>query len=379
MGATDPLRRPWRKLCSAPSSPPGNAVEISEEEEESKRGARGRVGRVSLQDLLSSSVTSPVDDLVVKELSKIYKGDLVGKSFLQLPNSSREVEEGRSREDQLLDEQLKVASEEEQLLEEELKLVRRLNEQASGSTKIDMNVKYEFTAPSTTPATSLNANQIYFDQVLLSQLQGETSGSPVLLNLRTDSPQRHELSGRGDSSPFRFTTTEVPDAETPGAVEIDARDAVSNFVATKAVIATTTTTSTTATTQLPPTSTSKTTTLAQSSSTTRIKAESRSTTTASPPRRRLSSTELLKLCFTQGIGCDFSQNEVYTNPTTEAATTTTRPSLSQDAKQRLKHKVMLCFFQGICSDDDERLSQGSRSTTTLAPTTTFSTTSKPAP
>merc|ERR1719436_1170301 len=25
--ATDPLRRPWRKLCSAPSSPPGNAVE----------------------------------------------------------------------------------------------------------------------------------------------------------------------------------------------------------------------------------------------------------------------------------------------------------------------------------------------------------------
>merc|ERR1719422_1760744 len=115
-----------------------------------------------------------------------------------------------------------------------------------------MNVKlqYEFTAPSTTPATSLNANQIYFDQVLLSQLQGETSGSPVLLNLRTDSPQQHEfqLSGRGDSSPFRFTTTEVPDAETPSAVDIDAGDAVSNFVASKAVIATTTTASTTATT-----------------------------------------------------------------------------------------------------------------------------------
>ena len=48
--------------------------------------------------------------------------------------------------------------------------------------------------------------------------------------------------------------------------------------------------------------------------------------------------------------------QVYTNPTREAATTTTtttttttaRPSLSRDAKQRLKHKVMLCFFQGIC-------------------------------
>ena len=50
----------------------------------------------------------------------------------------------------------------------------------------------------------------------------------------------------------------------------------------------------------------------------------------------------------------FFHAQVYTNPTTEAATTTTttttttRPSLSQDAKQRLKHKVMLCFFQGIC-------------------------------
>merc|ERR1712107_599945 len=223
----------------------------------------------------------------------------------------------------------------------------RLNEQASSSTKIDMNVKYEFTAPSTTPATSLNANQIYFDQVLLSQLQGETSGSPVLLNLRTDSPQQHEfqLSGRGDSSPFRFTTTEAPDAETPGAVDIDARDVVSNFVATKAVMATTTTTSTTATTTTPTTTTSSTTTTtAQSSSTTTSKAESRSSTTGSPPRRRLSSTELLKLCFTQGIGCDFSQNEVYTNPTTGAATTTTTTT-----------------------------------TTTLAPTTTTSTTSKPAP
>merc|ERR1719310_1760292 len=242
--ATDPLRRPWRKL--------------------------------------SSSVTSPVDDLVVQELSKIYKGDLVGKSVVVIPNSSREVEEGRSKEDQLLDEQLKVASEEEQLLEEELKLVRRLNEQASGSTKIDMNVKYEFTAPSTTPATSSNANQIYFDQVLLSQLQGERSGSPVLLNLRTDSPQQHEfqLSGRGDSSPFRFTTTEAPDAETPSAVDIDARDVVSNFVATKAVIATTTTTSATATTTTSTTtSTPTTTTTAQSSSTTKTKAESRSSTT----------------------------------------------------------------------------------------------------
>ena len=138
--ATDPLSRPWRKLCSTPSALPGNQVAISEEEQ------RGRVGRVSLQDLLSSSVTSPVDDLVVKELSKIYKDDLVatvGRPVIVIPNSGRreEEEKGKSKEEQLVEEQLKVASEEEQLLEEELKLVRRLNNQAAGSTKIDMNVK----------------------------------------------------------------------------------------------------------------------------------------------------------------------------------------------------------------------------------------------
>ena len=138
--ATDPLSRPWRKLCSTPSALPGNEVAISEEEQ------RGRVGRVSLQDLLSSSVTSPVDDLVVKELSKIYKDDLVatvGRPVVVIPNSGRreEEEKGKSKEEQLVEEQLKVASEEEQLLEEELKLVRRLNNQAAGSTKIDMNVK----------------------------------------------------------------------------------------------------------------------------------------------------------------------------------------------------------------------------------------------
>ena len=123
--ATDPLSRPWRKLCSTPSALPGN--QVSEEEQ------RGRVGRVSLQDLLSSSVTSPVDDLVVKELSKIYKDDLVatvGRPVVVIPNSGRreEEEKGKSKEEQLVEEQLKVAIEEEQLLEEELKLERMTGE-----------------------------------------------------------------------------------------------------------------------------------------------------------------------------------------------------------------------------------------------------------
>merc|ERR1711971_940771 len=184
--------------------------------------------------------------------------------------------------------------------------------------KIDMNVKYEFLAPTTTPASS-NSNSIYFDQVLLRRLQEETSGSPlleetsgspVLLNTRTESrlTTEFQLGGRGSNSPFRFTTTASPAASTTFAV--------SNVVTTTSTTTIATTTSTTTTTTTP-------TTAASSSS-------------AAAPQRRLSSTELLKLCFTQGIGCDFSQNEVYANPTTETSVTTTttttttvRPSLSK--------------------------------------------------
>ena len=55
------------------------------------------------------------DDLVIRELGKIYKGDLVGKSVVAIPNSSRR--EGA-------EDAVKVASKVEQLLEEELKLVK---------------------------------------------------------------------------------------------------------------------------------------------------------------------------------------------------------------------------------------------------------------
>merc|ERR1719376_445446 len=126
---------------------------------------------------------------------------------------------------------------------------------------IDMNVKYEFLAPTTTPASS-NSNSIYFDQVLLRRLQEETSGSPVLLNTRTESrlpteeetsgspvllntrtesrlPNEFQLNGRGGNSPFRFTTT---------------ASSVSNVYTTTPTTTTTPpTTTTTRTTTTPPT------------------------------------------------------------------------------------------------------------------------------
>merc|ERR550517_1792186 len=110
-----------------------------------------------------------------------------------------------------------------------------------------MNVKYEFLAPTTTPASS-NSNSIYFDQVLLRRLQEETSGSPVLLNTRTESrlPTEFQLNGRGGNSPFRFTTTASPVAI-----------AVSDVVTTTSTTTTATTTATTSTTT--PTTTTTTT------------------------------------------------------------------------------------------------------------------------
>ena len=68
-----------------------------------------------------------------------------------------------------------MASEEEQLLEEELKLVRRLNEQASGSTKIDMNVK-------------VNILHIHFKSMAVQKLMMKSCSTSSQRRLR---PQRH--------------------------------------------------------------------------------------------------------------------------------------------------------------------------------------------
>ena len=77
--------------------------------------------------------------------------------------------------------------------------------------------------------------------------------------------------------------------------------------------------------------------------------------------RKLSPAELLQLCFDSQQGCDFSANEVgrvSSTSTTTTTTTTPAPSreteerISSEEENRLKERLRLCFFSGICDDSE---------------------------
>lgn len=99
--------------------------------------------------------------------------------------------------------------------------------------------------------------------------------------------------------------------------------------------------------------------------------------------RKLSPAELLQLCFDSQQGCDFSSNEVgRVSSTSTTTTTTTTPTPSRENEERissaeenrLKERLRLCFFSGICDDtgteetepgekNDERVTAEARSST----------------
>merc|ERR1712215_386905 len=69
-------------------------------------------------------------------------------------------------------------------------------------------------------------------------------------------------------------------------------------------------------------------------------------------------------------GCDFSQNEIHNNiePETDIERTPRRP---KNIQERLKQRVKLCFFSGLCNDNDLELhTSKTRTTRTTTRTTT---------
>ena len=100
------------------------------------------------------------------------------------------------------------------------------------------------------------------------------------------------------------------------------------------------------------------------------------TTTTAKPRgvtAPLTAADFLRLCFTSGKGCDFSRDfptstEPNTTPPptptptpTPPPTTSTSPptespldEAKQERKERLRQRLKLCFFSGICGNDDKR-------------------------
>jgi len=104
--------------------------------------------------------------------------------------------------------------------------------------------------------------------------------------------------------------------------------------------------------------------------------------------KKLSAADLLRLCFTSHIGCDFSQNEIQNNiePETDIERTptiienTTKVPIETKTKaethrkpkniqERLKQRVKLCFFSGLCNDNDLELHTSKIRTTTRTTTT----------
>ena len=142
-----------------------------EQLDEAARRQEGREGRLSLPQLLSSSLSSPVEDLVVQALSKIRLEDLqqYNNPVVVIPNSPQEAgAESRGSWQESLS---RLANSEEELVEEELQLVRSLKVKAATPTNINMNVKYEFLQPSTSSPAARTANSVYFDQLHLTRQQ----------------------------------------------------------------------------------------------------------------------------------------------------------------------------------------------------------------
>ena len=77
--------------------------------------------------------------------------------------------------------------------------------------------------------------------------------------------------------------------------------------------------------------------------------------------KKLTPTDYLRLCFTKGVGCDFSFNreepptstEPNTTPSStgvllSSSTTTVKSTLSARNEEKLRERVKLCFFSSIC-------------------------------
>jgi len=109
------------------------------------------------------------------------------------------------------------------------------------------------------------------------------------------------------------------------------------------------------------------------------------TTETSRLSKTLTAADYLKLCFTSGRGCDFSdkknnnkiipdipevkQIQTTTNHPLQLTTTTNQKMSDLEREEKLKARVRLCFFAGICNDDDRKEHQENVETKTTTTTT----------
>merc|ERR1711892_1458226 len=290
---------------------------------------------------------------------------------------------------------LKLIEQEEESVKEE---VLALKELQSNPTTINVNVQFD---PTSSDFSRAPSSPVYFDQIFntlreqteLDKITSTTSKNPS----NPSPPSLTEVLDLQLQSQFLSTpTTQTPKnlkKNIPEELDIttwspkttltsqtqeqsisDPTLQTSSSLAPEPLSTTLTTTTTTTTT---PTTTIRT-------------PEISKTTESVPSPRKLSAAEFLRLCFISHTGCDFSQNEIESRsrPESEVEKTTTRtltslattqvpttrkpetPRKPKNIQERLKQRVKLCFFSGLCNENDLNLHTTRRPTTTTRQTTT---------
>jgi len=355
---TDPLSRTWKKFCNTEKS---DSIEIKKfrfDDVEEPRSLNSQSNdKFSVEDLINQSL-GPVNNLVFETLKQIHVDDLDSSNPVIITEKPEETEVDD------LSAILKLLEEEKKIVKEE---VNALKESQLNPTTINVNVQFEPTGANFSREPKSN---VYFDPIL-NTLNPRINNGKVLTTTskyssQSSPPSLTELLDKQLQSQFFPTTTYKPSTlpESTPIVPIKV-------------------------TQPPrPSDTIPDQTIETYISTT-VPAQTTVTHSTKKPKesvkqkRKLSPAEFLRLCFTSRTGCDFSQNEVDSTsetPTTTITTTTTTTitpkHVEKSVQDRLKQRVKLCFFSGLCSDSDLRRLTTTKTTTTVA-TTRLTTTRSP--
>jgi len=384
--STDPLNKTWKKFCEEvdTTSISDNAEKFKFEDIEVPRSQDNHVtNRFSVEDLIHESL-APVNNLVYETLKQIHVEDIKSRVPVIIP-----TEKSLENSSEYITGLVKLLEKDEEEIKEEILTVKAV--QTTPPT-INVNIQFEQDKFDFTRAPS---SQIYFDPILntLRQQTEEekiSSSSPVISS--NTSPQSlTEVLGLQLQSQFLPTTPQtlktvtknIPDTQVPAVANFNSQ--ISSNLTLKPLSITTTTKSSTTTT----TKSSTTTTTKSSKTTTETSSSSLSTEIKElKANKKLSAADLLRLCFTSHIGCDFSQNEIQHNiePETDIERTptiietTTKVPIETKIKaethrkpkniqERLKQRVKLCFFSGLCNDNDLELHTSKIRTTTRTTTT----------
>ena len=363
---TDPLSRTWMKFCGEDEE--AKYVETKKfkfediEEPRSQNNLENK--KFSVEDLIHESL-APVNNLVFETLKQIHIEDIESSTPIVIISKTQES----STEDvsgilKLLD------------LEEEILAVQELQ---SNPTTININVQLD---PNISDISRAPSSAVYFDQILNTlrkQTQLDNTSSSALSTVYTPSPQSlTEVLDLQLQSQFLQSTTKPKNNMSKKKIVSEIENTILSPKTTKI---------------LPSEGNPELLTTSAPTPTLSTPATKEGVTLSTPATKeavtkgdkKLSAAEFLRRCFISHTGCDFSQNEIEGKDTTEedvtsispvtvgapiSLRTTEAPRKPKNIQERLKQRVKLCFFSGLCNDNDFRVTTKRPETTTTQRLTT---------